>query len=356
MKAELELGTRFRILNLDDVDDDAVWGNFISSQPNASVYHHSAWAKILRATYGYTPVYVSMENASTGEIMGGLPMMMVKSRLTGTRLSSLPFAGYCDPLIKNEKLACFLSFISSRYPRIDYLELKSRQDRSPDYISGSQLSDFVTHILDIGLPSDQLFQSFHSTSIQQRIRRARREGLTFRLGHGEKDILDFYHLEIATRKKHGLPPAPLSFFLNLWRYLEKEGLIYLPLIEYRNRVVAAAILLKFKDTFYFEYSASDQLFLKLSPNQLLIWESIKLAQEEGALFFDFGRSSLDNLSLIEFKERWNAARIPLSYYYLPPKHLNAQKGTRRRILESINRYMPQRLLRIQGELIYPHIG
>lgn len=353
MNAGPETGTRFKILDLDL--DDARWDRFVLAHPDAAVYHHSAWAKILSATYDYTPLYISMENASTGKMIGGLPLMMVKSRFTGIRLSSLPFAAYCDPLLEKGRLSQFITFIFDRYPRIDYLELKFRHDQSYDTAS-SRVTDYMTHILEITRPMDELFQSFHKTSVQQRIRRAKREKLTFRLGHGEGDIRSFYHLETATRKKHGLPPAPISFFFNLWRYFQKEAFVFLPMIEYRDKVIAAAILLRFRDTFHFEYSASDRRFLKLSPNQLLIWESIKLAREENARFFDFGRSSADNHSLVEFKERWNAMRIPLYYHYMPPKNSNSAKGAWRRILESVNRFMPQLLLRIQGKLIYPHIG
>ena len=103
----------------------------------------------------------------------------------------------------------------------------------------------------------------------------------------------------------------------MWSILKPDNFLVVPLIEYEGKVIAAATVLRFKDTHYLEYSASDPHYRQLCANQMLIWEVIKMAHGEGAKYFDFGRSSLRNRSLIDFKERWGAKKHQLQYYYYP---------------------------------------
>jgi lipid II:glycine glycyltransferase (peptidoglycan interpeptide bridge formation enzyme) len=143
----------------------------------------------------------------------------------------------------------------------------------------------------------------------------------------------------------------------MWQSLGSRNFLHLPIVEQKGKALAAAIVLQFKDTVYFEYSASDPDSLKLCPNQKLIWETIKLAHKDGARYFDFGRSSVTNSSLVEFKERWGARRCGLSYYYFPKaKRANTEHGAVRKMLEAVNRTLPCSLLQLEGKLIYPHLG
>jgi hypothetical protein len=177
------------------------------------------------------------------------------------------------------------------------------------------------------------------------------------MGEREEDLQIFYKMETTVRKKHGLPPAPYAFFRNMWRSLGSRNFLRLPIVEQKGKALAAAIVLQFKDTVYFEYSASDPDSLKLCPNQKLIWEIIKLAHQDGARYFDFGRSAMTNHSLVEFKERWGARRCGLSYHYFPKAtRTNTEQGVARKILEAINRTLPSPLLQLEGKLIYPHLG
>jgi lipid II:glycine glycyltransferase (peptidoglycan interpeptide bridge formation enzyme) len=173
----------------------------------------------------------------------------------------------------------------------------------------------------------------------------------------EADIDIFYELWTDVRKKHGLPPQPLKFFKNMWSILAPKNLLLVPMVEFNGKAVAAALVLKFKDTYYFEYSASDQKYLKLCPNHKLIWEIIKIATNEGVKYFDFGRSSLDNQSLIEFKERWGSKNCKLTYFYFPKANrIDSEKGFIRKIVEKTNQHLPNQFLRWEGKFLYPHMG
>lgn len=345
-------------LKVMDPNADKRWDDFVVKHPQGTIYHLSDWMDLLKTTYNYNFFNIALERSETGELAGVFPLIIVKSRLTGNRLVSLPFTTYCNPLIPEEELKNAIDFAIENYSDIHYVELKfleNSQFEMPDVFKKN--SSYVTHILSINGSLEKLFKSFHGTSIRQRIKRAKRSNLQFRIADKEDELKIFYKLETAVRKKKGLPPQPYKFFTNMWMILKPKNLLFVPVVEFEGKIIAAAMVLKFKDTFYFEYSASNQNYLKLSPNQLLIWGIIKIASSTQIKYMDFGRSSLENRSLIEFKERWGAKKHQLSYYYYPKKkYNNTGSGVGRNSLEFCNRYLPNVLLRLQGKMIYPHLG
>jgi CelD/BcsL family acetyltransferase involved in cellulose biosynthesis len=344
-------------LQVIDPETDKRWDEFVDGQRLGSIYHHSAWGKVLESTYRYGRFYVALENEQTGKLEGIVPFLSVESRLTGKRLVSLPFTTYCDRLIPEGQLDNVVNYALEHHPDIDYLELRFLSSIENGAGTFVKQTGYVTHVLSLDGSSEQLFRSFHSTSVRQRIRRAEKNKLSLRLAQEEKDVRKFYELETAVRKKHGLPPQPYAFFANLWSILRPKDLLVVPLIEYEGHVIAAAIVLKFKDTFYFEYSASDPDYLKLCPNQKLIWEVVKMACEEGFKYLDLGRSSVGHWSLIEFKERWGARSRELLYYYWPKaKRVDTENSLGRKVLCYANRFLPDGLLKLEGQLIHRHLG
>jgi len=336
---------------------DKRWDEYVLRHPSGSIYHHSAWGKVLQLTYDHTPFYVALERTETGQFEGIVPLLLIKSWLTGKRLVSLPFTSYCDRLVPGSELENIISFALEHHPDIDYLELRFLEDINYESGTLEKQSSYVTHILELDVSLEQLFKSFHNTSVRQRIKRAEKNKLKLRMAEQEVDLWEFYELETTVRKKHGLPPQPYAFFANMWRILKPKNFLFVPMIEHKGKVIAAATVLRFKDTVYFEYSASDQNSRKLCPNQKLIWEVIKIAHRDGAKFFDFGRSSLANQSLIDFKERWRAKGRGLTYHYFPKaKRLDSESGLGREILSAINRILPAPLLKLEGRLLYPHLS
>jgi hypothetical protein len=75
---------------------DGKWENAISTHPDATIFHSTAWARVLVDTYGHRPCYVQM--SFNGSLLALVPMMEVQSVLTGSRGICLPFSDYCAPL------------------------------------------------------------------------------------------------------------------------------------------------------------------------------------------------------------------------------------------------------------------
>jgi hypothetical protein len=342
-----------------DPANDPRWDEFASAHPEGMAYHQSAWTQVVAETYGHRPFFLGLSSPDGGRLEGILPFVLLNSHFSKQRLVSLPYTAYCPPLMPEDRMDEAFRFAFARLPGIRFIETKFLAARGGggERTPGFRQSPFVTQILSLSGTLEELFLSFHATSVRQRVRRAEREGLTFRLTDEESGLRCFYRLFAEVRREHGLPLQPYRFFANMRRLLTPRGLFELGVIEFRGAIIAAAVVLKHRSTWHLEYSVSDSRFLKYCPNQLLVWECIKRAHGNQAKTFDFGRTALWHRSLLEFKDRWNTERRPICHRFFPADtELPDWRDNSGNFLLRLNRKLPLKILEWEGRLIFPHRG
>jgi len=203
-------------------------------------------------------------------------------------------------------------------------------------------------------------RKFHRSCVRQRISRAIDSKLILKTGEKESDLDTFYRLHIKTRKRLSLPPQPYAFFKSIWKTFSPTQKLTLLIAEKDGKALASLILFKFRDRVSAEFAASDETFRDLSPNHFLFWEAIKNAYEGGYRIFDFGRTSPDNKSLMDFKRHWGTTVIDLPQYYYP-KHSaenlsNEEESLSYRLVKKLCEKAPDYALKQIGNLCYRHLG
>jgi CelD/BcsL family acetyltransferase involved in cellulose biosynthesis len=345
-------------MNRIDPLTDPRWPEFLQSHPRASIFHTPGWLEALRRTYGYQPVAFTTSGSASG-LADGLVFCCISSRLTGRRLVSLPFSDHCEPLTSSlENLTEFLRSLEQNLKKEKwrYVELR------PLNSLGSSLSGFeenqtaFCHILNLAASQDEIFRSFHKDSIQRKIRRAEREKLTYEEGRSEQLLDQFYGLLLRTRRRHQLPPQPRAWFHNLIDCLGDQ--LKIRVASRDGQPMASILTLEFKSVMVYKYGCSDATYHNLGPMHLLFWKTIQEAKEKGLKDFDLGRSDADNAGLVEFKDRWGATRLTLTYLRYPPemKKADSQESWGARVAKQLFTHMPDGLLEVTGKLLYRHVG
>src|SRR3954454_24215984 len=64
----------------------------------AIIFHEPAWMALLHREYGFAFQAVCVVDGA--DVLAGLPLARVRSRLTGDRLVALPFSDCCAPLFR----------------------------------------------------------------------------------------------------------------------------------------------------------------------------------------------------------------------------------------------------------------
>ena len=76
------------------------WDDLLLTHEDYSFFHSSAWARVLHESYNYKPLYFT--GVENGNLTALIPVMEVKSILTGRRGVSLPFTDFCQIIVSDE--------------------------------------------------------------------------------------------------------------------------------------------------------------------------------------------------------------------------------------------------------------
>lgn len=305
---------------------------------------------------GYKIYPLGIENSNTSELTGIFPLAQVKNLISGSKLVSFPLTTHCEPLVEEEHIKKIYDKIISESGKIDFLEFRTL-DYSCTMKGAFPNENYLIHILELEESEAKTFQKFHGTSIRASIRRAEKKGLSLEIINSTAGIKAFYSLYTNLRKRLGLPILPYKFFNSIFTNLIKDDRILIPIVKYEDIIVAAGFILKFKDTFYLEYTASDYSKLDLYPNHKLFWEIIKIAIRNKAKFVDFGRTEVTNNSLVTFKDKWNTTRRQLKYWRVgSEQETKSYAGKSKSVFVKINKHLPISLLRLQGKILYKYNG
>lgn len=337
------------------------WGRFVLSRKDSTVYHTPQWLFIIKEAYGHEPCCILAQDQD-GEFVGGLPLVTVRSNLTGTRLSSVPGGEACNPLVRDQEVYDLLLayLVELRRDRgFKYIEIRTGEDfRFAHRGLVRQDMGLSSYLLDLAPPLDDIFSSFHNSCIRRPIRKSARCGLVFAAGKAQNDLREFYKLYYAMRKRYGLLPQPYVFFSKMLSIMGPHGKIEILRASHGGKTVSSVLLLKHGDTVTYEYGASLKEALRLHPSHFLLWEAIIRAKEQGFKTFSFGRTSDANAGLCQFKARWGARRKRLIYYHIcgsaKAKPLRTNSLVQGLMSWSV-RSLPDIFTRTLARLLYPHL-
>jgi CelD/BcsL family acetyltransferase involved in cellulose biosynthesis len=338
---------------------DPRWAALVDDHRSASVFNSVNWLRTLRAVYGYEPVVVTTCPGGA-RLTNGLVFCRINSWLTGRRLVSLPFSDHCEPLIDTpDELEAMLAHLKQQViqKKWKYLEIRPLAHEPNARCGLSRGTTYLFHCLDLRPTADQLFRNFHKDCVQRKIRRAEREKLQYEDGTSEELLRKFYRLLVMTRRRQYLPPQPLAWFRGLIAALGKDLKIR---VASRNDVPVASILtLSHRSTVVFKYGCSNAALNRFGGTAFLFWKTIQEAKACGLETFELGRSDIDNLGLIAFKERWGATRSTINYWTYP--HGGPRSGASfSSVAQTWARHMvpmtPDLALEAVGTLLYKHIG
>jgi hypothetical protein len=290
--------------------EDHGWDARLMTCPSASFFHAAAWAKVLQTTYGYTPVYFTLNES--GRLGTLLPIMEVDSWLTGRRGVSLPFTDECEPLCSDPaSFGCVLREAMEYAEARGWKCLECRGGRT--LFNGAPAStSFYGHRLSLTDNEEALFASFES-AVRRAIRKAEKSGVSVEFSDSLDAVRIFYVLQCKTRKKHGLPPQPFRFFQNICHHVLSQNQGFVVLARYQQVPVAGAVFFHMGKKAIYKYGASDETFQDVRANNLVMWEAIKWYARHGFEELHFGRTSLANDGLRRFKLGWGTEEHRIEY-------------------------------------------
>ena len=342
------------VILLDPLDDHYM-ESLQSSALDASFFHSSSWARVLSKAYGFDPVYMGRLD---GEGLSGLfAVMDVRSAITGKRGVGLPFSDECPLLCTDRSVGiALLGEMISLGKKLGWRYLEWRGGEGY-HSSAFPSMVYASHTIDLTLGERGLLKSFRD-STRRNIKKAQREGIEVQVGRELESLLTFYRLQCLTRKRHGLPSQPWSFFEAFWEEVLEPEKGFLVVGTQGGKPVASAVFVICGKKAHYKYGASSDEALSTRANNLVMWEGIKQCVKRGCTELSLGRTEFSNRGLLQFKRGWGGkeSSIPYFRYDLKRDEFLASKAMERNPLNRIFSRLPVSLLKVTGAFLYRHMA
>lgn len=295
--------------------DEKKWDEFVKANINTTFYHQVGWKKVVEETYGHKPFYLIAES-EMGEVVGILPMFLIRDIFFGKRLVSVPFGSYGGVCCENDDIGNALineAIHIGMNLSVGYCELRNFKSTTA-HENFNCVKDYSTFVLDLSNGVEYIWENM-SRKVRNMIRKGEKSNLKFKVEVSRDAISEFYEIYSKNMKYLGTPVHDHNFFNNIYKIFPEN--VFIAKVELNGKLISSLYLLKFKDAFVSGWGASLAEFLKYAPNDFMYWSSIKYGCENCIPLFDFGRS-LVNSGSYKFKERWGSVEVPLAYCYYPP--------------------------------------
>jgi len=293
--------------------DNQTWDNYVLNHSSGTVFHLTAWKKVIEKSFGHKSTYLIAEN--NNRICGIFPIFEIKSLLFGHYFISIPFAEIGGALADNANIEKTLIKKASEITdtsSAQYLEIRNRKEL-PGLKTKSLYYNFRK---EISIDHEENLLAIPRKS-RAMVRNAIKKGLTSETGHHL--LSEFYQILSLNYHRLGTPIFPKKFFKNfLLGYKENADILVVKTKE--GKLAAAVLFFIYKDQMVPFYAGSDFTYRRLGPNDFMYWELMKLAVEKKCTIFDYGRSK-EGTGSFSFKKHWGFKPKPLAYQY----HLSKAK-------------------------------
>lgn len=299
MSAELQVNaSRLSAFPVKEYDD------YISSQANATPYHHRGWLTAVERAYGHIAWVVTAHCNS--KIFGALPLVQVKTPFRPDTLVSLPFCDLAGLLAESPDIAAEMRIAAQNLAiSLNGAALEIREG-GPELLPAehTQLAGDtkVRMLCELPACSETLFKSY-KPKLRSQIRKAEKNGLIAEIRQGDDAIALFYLVFSRNMLRLGSPVHSLNWFKELGRAYGDNLLVGL-VFKGEEPVGGGIVLVQGKQA-CIPWASTLEEYNRLAPNMLLYWTLLARVNDSGCTQFDFGRSTLGE-GTFRFKKQWGA--------------------------------------------------
>lgn len=283
------------------------WDAFVEANPEATFFHRAGWRQVLEESLGHRAYYLYAERE--GRIVGVLPLGHVKTLLFGNALVSVPFCVYGGVAAEDEIVEQSLTDAARELAetlQVDYLELRSRTRRNPDWPCKDDL--YVTFRKPIDPDVEQ-----NMLAIPRKQRRMVRQAMKRDIqGEIDPNLDRFFPIYADSVRRHGTPVFTRRYFEALHRVFGRDCQVLTVTCE--GRPVSSVMSFYFRDEVLPYYGGGTREARSVAGFDFLYWDLMRRACEQGYRVFDYGRSKVGTGSF-SFKKNWGFTPEPLYYEY-----------------------------------------
>jgi FemAB-related protein (PEP-CTERM system-associated) len=285
--------------------DEDRWDRFVASCGDEHGYHAWAWRRVFENAFGHRSIYLVAQRG--GIVVGVLPLVLIRSRLFGNSLTSLPFVNYGGVMARDHDAARALATAARDVAAAHHCRHVELRHVAPQFAELPCKHHKVSMRLRVG---NDMWETL-DRKVRNQIRKAEKSGLRVERG-GEGLVSDFYKVFARNMRDLGTPVYSRRLFEEVLRAFPDQAQLHIVRLD--GAPIAAGMTYKTSAMVQLPWASSIREFNSLCANVLLYWDAIQFTQQSDAAVFDMGRST-PNEGTYRFKAQWGAEAVPLSWEY-----------------------------------------
>ncbi|GAA5160653.1 FemAB family XrtA/PEP-CTERM system-associated protein [Viridibacterium curvum] len=284
------------------------WDEFVRACPQATFFHLSAWARLIRDVWRHRCHYLYAERG--GEIVAVLPLVEIKSTLFGHSLSSLPFAVYGGIAGNDAEARAALEAKADALARelgVSHLEYRNMQPVHADWPRQDIYVMFRKELL----PDEEANMLAIPRKQRAMVRKGLQNGLVATI---DDDVDRFFAVYADNVRRHGTPAMSKRWFRALREAFGKDCDV-LTVTDANGQLLSSVLSFYFRDEILPYYAGDMPAARGLAANDFKYWELMRHALARGCKVFDYGRSKVGT-GPYSFKKNWGFEPVTMSYEYV----------------------------------------
>lgn len=282
------------------------WDEVLAGAEGATFCHLPGWRRIMEEIMGHEYLFLSARSGD-GKLLGGLPLVRMRSPIFGHHLVSLPFLNYGGPLGPSTVRTALVG-AAQRVALDSGAHRLVLRNRTPLSVGLNRGRDKVMVGMALGDDPEALWTNGLPAKLRSQIRRPQKEGMTCRFGPGERHA--FYTVFAENMRDLGTPVHSRRLFDALVEVFPEE--VIFGVVYHGEEPVAGGCGFLWGGELEMTWASALRRYNRMAPNMLLYWSFIVKAIERGADLFNFGRCSPGG-GTHRFKRQWGGEDTALAW-------------------------------------------
>lgn len=285
------------LTDIQEIDVDQ-WNRFVENHPDGKIFHSPSFYKAFMSLCDASSKFIVLVD-DDGNVLALSVLVILQS--TNRFLSNFTkrAIAMAPPLVRDNN-EIYLSEILHAQKKIlktqsVYLETRNVSLHKSQIWSDNQYEE-VEHlniILDITRSTDYLYQNLTS-SCRNKIRIAQENGLEFKPVDANIQLKEVYLLLRSVYQRINLPLISYSAFKQAVEVLLNANKLELMAVYSGNKIMSVMLLTKYKKECYSWYMATSRKPEAKGASDLLVWNLICWAKNQGFETFNWGGAGMPN--------------------------------------------------------------
>jgi hypothetical protein len=310
------------MLNIEKKQQQEDYLNFLTKINNSLIYYGLNYLKFIeKITNSQLIILVGYEG---DHIVSSLAYFVKKSKFGNVINSGAYFGSHGGPLGVSQKACSDILEYSRITENID--TIISTTIISNPFIGFSYKENF-SHLSMVEERTLQLskipthsnkFKESLFVQVHPKTRNILKKSLSFkiRLSLESSEVSKLFNLHKTTSIEQKRKYKNKIFFDEIFNFFQyDQDFIILTAYDEKNELLGSLLLFFYKDFVEYFIPAQNANGRKSQIMTRLIYEGFEIASKRGLLFWNWGGTGLDQLSLKHFKKRWGAKDYNYNYYH-----------------------------------------